>query len=327
MSRRQSQDGLAEAFMHPTLGRNAELEALAKKIDWISVETLLSPLRSGRRGAPPYPALMMLKALLLQQWWRLSDPGLEEALRDRLSFRRFVGLSADQAAPDHATLWRFRQALAEAGLERAVFETINAQLATQGLVVKAGTMIDASLIEAQSVPPKVPDPRALEPGASKLVRVSREPEADWTRRGAKRVFGYKLHVAMDRGSGLVRAARLTPASRNETLEADGLMQGDEREVWADKAYDSNTRSAALKARGIKNRICRRANKHHRLSHWAERRNALIGQVRGQVETVFAVLKRHYGHGRARYLTLRRNQTDLLFALIAMNLRRALVLTS
>jgi IS5 family transposase len=287
------------------------------------VEKALAGLRDGRRGKPPYPALLMFKALLLQQWYGLSDPGLEEALCDRMSFRRFVGLAGDQAAPDHATLWRFRQALSKAGLDRAAFEAVSAQLDAQGLILRQGTLIDASLIAAQSRPPAPPAPDQTPPGASRLTRSDREPDADWTRRGASRFFGYKVHLAVDRGSNLIRRVVMTPASVNDTVVADDLMLGDEKELWADKAYDSHARRARLRSLKVKNRICQRGNKHHAPSPWALKRNRAIARIRGRVETAFAVLKRHYRHGRARYLTLQRNQTDLTLACLAMNLRKAL----
>jgi len=313
--------------MHPSVGRNEQLEEISGHLDWASLEVVLGQVRPGKRGAPSYPALLMFKALLLQQWYALSDPGLEQALSDRMSFRRFVGLSADQAAPDHSTLWRFRQALAEQELDRAAFEAVNGQLDGAGLIVRQGTLIDASLIPAASRPPKKPDPKNLVEGASLLVKAPHEPDADWTRRGGKRFFGYKLHLNMDRGSQLVREMTLTPASINDTSAADGLIMGDEQEVWADKAYDSHERRARLKAAKLKNRIMRRGNKHHPESRWSKRRNDLIGKVRGRVETAFAILKRHYGRGRARYRTLIRNQADMLLACTAMNLRRAMTLTA
>lgn len=327
MGHRKSQAGFAEAFMHPSLGRNPQLDEIGEHLDWAALETVLRDLRPGKRGGPPYPALLMFKALLLQQWYGLSDPGLEQALLDRMSFRRFVGLSADQAAPDHSTLWRFRQALAAQGLDRAAFEAVGAQLDGAGLIVRQGTLIDASLIAAASHPPRKPKPEEIEAGASLLVRTPREPDADWTRRGGKRFFGYKAHLAMDRGSQLVRQVELTPASVNDTTMADELILGDEAEVWADKAYDSHERRARLKAAKVKNRIMRRGNKHHPETRWCKRRNDLIGKVRGRVETGFAILKRHYDRGRARYRSLMRNQTDLVLACIAMNLRRAMVLTA
>lgn len=324
MAVRSSQSGLAEAFLHPSVGRNDRLETIAERIDWTVVAKALTGLRDGRRGKPPYPALLMFKALLLQQWYGLSDPGLEEALCDRMSFRRFVGLAGDQAAPDHATLWRFRQALTKAKLDQAAFEAVAEQLDAQNLIVRQGTLIDASLITGQSRPPAPPaDPS--DPGASKLVGSEREPDAAWTRRGSARIFGYKAHIAVDRGSNLIRRVFLTPASVNDTVVADALIIGDEKEVWADKAYDSHARRLRLKAAGTKNRICRRGNKHHPASPWSNKRNRAIAKIRGRVETTFAILKRHYGKGRARYLTLKRNQTDLVLACIAINLRKALVL--
>lgn len=322
---RGSQSGMAEAFLHPSVGRNERLETIAGRIDWAVVDRALSGLKPGRMGPPPYPTLLMFKALVLQQWYGLSDPGLEEALCDRMSFRRFVGLAGDQAAPDHSTLWRFRQALAGAGLDQAAFEAVVAQLDAQGLIVRQGTLIDASLIVAQTRPPAPPAEGEIEPGASRLVGSDREPDADWTRRGSTRFFGYKAHIAVDKGSSLVRRVMMTPASVNDTTPADSLILGDEREVWADKAYDSHARRARLKDMGIKNRICRRGNKHHAHSPWSQKRNRAIASIRGRVETLFAILKRHYHHGRARYLTLQRNQTDIIMACIAINLRRAMVL--
>lgn len=317
------QGSLAESLLPAGLGANSDLERIATLLDWDAIAARLSGLRSGAYGAPSFPALLMLKALLLQQWYRLSDPGLEAALNERLSFRRFVGLGLEAAGPDHSTLWRFRQALAEGGLDREVFAAVNAQLSAHGLLVRQGTLIDASLIEAASAPPP-PGPGTE--GASRLVGSAREPDADWTRRGARRHFGYKAHVAVDAGSALVREARLSPASVNDTELADQLVQGDEAAVYADKAYDTHARRRGLRARGIRPRIMYRPSKHHKLTPRQQQANSLIGRVRGRVETAFAVLKRHYAQGRACYLTLARNAARLLLACTAMNLRRALVLT-
>ena len=313
--RAKGQLSLADGLVHQRAGQNARLTRIETLIDWAAVERLLAPLRSAR-GAPGYPALTLLRALLLQQWYELSDPGLEEALADRLSFRRFVGLALDQSVPDHSTLWRFREALSKAGLAEAVFAAINRQLAGRGMVIKQGTLIDATLVAAQAAPPSF---RGATP--------SHDRDAAWTRREGtgKKHFGYKAHIAVDQGSGLVRGAILTPANVNDTEPADGLIQGDERAVYADKAYDSHARSARLKAAGIKNRIMRRGNKHHALSARQRQRNRLIAKIRAAVETVFAVLKRSYGYRRVRYFGLARNRTQLALLCMALNLRRALVL--
>lgn len=330
--RTDEQLSLAEALMHPRLGTNARLERIDALIDWRGVSCALVKLRQGERGAPPYPALVMFKALLLQQWYGLSDPGLEEALSDRLSFRRFVGLGLDDATPDHATLWRFRAALQARGVAVAAFAEIHRQLDALGLIVRQGTLIDASLVAAAVAPPppakqneQVPPPDGQSP--SKLASSAVEPDAAWTRRGRRYHFGDKAHLAIDQGSGLVREALLTPANVNDTEPADQLIQGDEEAVYADQAYDTRRRRAALKASGTKDRIMHRPNKHHpELPRWKARHNRLIAPLRARVETGFAILKRHYGLHRARYFSLARNQAKLTLACIAMNLRRTLVLT-
>lgn len=304
--------GFAEAFMAPGIGSNRRLERIEELFDWARFERLLKPVRSdlGRKG---YPSLALFKALLLQQWYGLSDPGLEEALLDRLSFRRFCGFSLEDATPDETTFVRFRQALAERGLAEKLFGEVNRQLETLGLVLKAGSLIDASLVEAS-----VSRPLGAAGERSRL-----DPEANWTRRGRKGYFGYKAHLAIDQGSDLIRAAILTPAKTAESEVADGLIQGDERAVYADKAYEHKDRRRRLKARGIKDRIMHRSHKNQpALPHWQQRRNRLIAPIRANVERLFGLIKRSYGYRRVRYRGIEKNQAHLFILCIAVNLRRA-----
>jgi IS5 family transposase len=129
----------------------------------------------------------------------------------------------------------------------------------------------------------------------------RDPEAGWTaQEGKKRCYGYKLHVAMDQGSRIVRRLLLTPANVNETVPADDLVIGDEQRVYADKAYDSHARRKALPARGIRNGIMRRAARFHPLGRWALRRNAMLRVRRAPIEPLFALIKHVYGFARAPY---------------------------
>lgn len=310
---------------------NAFLERASALLDWVAVEEILSPLRSGTMGAPSYPVVIVFRALLLQQWYGLSDPGLEESLGDRLSFRRFCGIPIEQKTPDHTTIWRFRERLAESGLAEAAFNCITSQIEQAGLVLKKGTLIDASLVPAAVNKPAPPE-EDLPPDAdgrpgSKLVRSPLDPDAAWTKKDGRRHFGYKAHVALDTGSRIVRRAMLTPANVNETSCADDLICGDERAVYADKAYDSKERSAALKARGIRNRIMRRW--HWRWpppSRWQQRRNALLVIRRAPIEPLFALLKAVYRFSRARYRGLVRNAGALQLAVTAMNIKRWTILT-
>jgi len=312
MSRQLS---LADALVDRRLGSNRALERIDGLIDWSAVERLLSALRGGATGRPPYPALMMLKAHYLQVLYDLSDPGLEEALLVRLDFRRFCGLSLDDPTPDETTICRFRLAAAAAAvLERCLCE-INRQLDARGLMLKKGTLMDATIVAATHRPPKKEAGMgATHPG---------EPGADWTRKNGKAHFGYKLHVGVDEGSGLIRKAVFTPARTQDNEVAERLISGDEAAVYADRIYDSKARRAALKRRGIKDRIMHRRHKYMpALPHWQAVRNRLISRRRAPVESVFSALKRIYRKGRTRCHSLAANAADFLAFATVFNLRRA-----
>ena len=322
--RRIGQLSFADEAVAAAAGGNEVLERISKLLDWGRIEALLVEIRSGQMGAPGYPSLLMFKALLLQRWYALSDPALEEALKDRLSFRRFVGLALSEAIPDHTTLWRFRQALGPKLSER-VFDEIGRQIEMSGFVMKQGTLIDASLIPAAVNPPKRPKeplpPDADGRPASKLVKSELDPDAAWTKKGGKYHFGYKLHVALDKTSRIIRRIPTTPANINESLKADQLICGDERCVYADKAYDSEKRSAELALRGIENAIMRRGHPKRPLTCDDVCRNKQIARHRGAIEPIFNLFKNVYGFARARYRGLARNSTAFTLAAIAMNLKR------
>ena len=318
MHRVSKQGDPAFGLLPAGLGRNARLERIARAFDWAALERLVAGIYAAPTGRPSYPPLGLFKALLLQQWYGLSDPALEEALADRLSFRRFVGLAPAEGTPDHSTLSRFRKALRSAGLDEALMSEIARQLEERGLLIKAGTLLDATLVEAQVRRPA----RTAGPGAQS----PQDPQAAWTRKGRQSHFGYKAHVAVDAGSGLIRRAILTPARINESLVADELICGDERAVYGDRAYENKQRRARLKALGIKDRLLHRSHKNQAgLPHWQQVRNRLIGPIRAGVERVFGTLKRGYGYGRVRYVGLARNLTQLRLLVCAYNLRRAVAL--
>jgi IS5 family transposase len=314
------QESFIDALLPAGFGRNERLERIDGLIDWEGVVRLIGKVRSGETGRPPYEPLAMFKALLLQQWYGLSDPGLEEALLDRVSFRRFCGLALDAATPDETTLCRFRNALRQAGLGEALFQEVLAQLEAAGFVLKTGTLIDATLVRSSGrTPPSGSTPRGTE------SRSAHDPDADWTRhgRGRRLFFGYKAHIAVDRGSGLIRARRLTGAKTYESEVADDLVLGDEKAVYADKAYEQRARRQALKRRGIKDRIQHRRHKHQKaLPPWQAVRNQLIGRIRQAVERTFSQLKGRYRFARMRYRGLDANAFHLDLIAIAYNLRTA-----
>lgn len=316
MHRTKGQLGFGDAWLLAGLGRNERLDRLDELIDWGKIEGIVSTLHAAREGRKAYPPLTMVKVLLLQQWYGLSDPRLEEALSDTLSFRRFVGLGMQDGTPDHSTVSRFRQAMSEQALDAQLFDEIARQLDARGLVLKRGTLMDATIVEAQASKP------AIKAGSAAKSEV--DPDADWTRKGGRSYFGYKAHIAADEGSGLIRRVILTPARTNESEVADALILGDEGAVYGDKAYESKARRRLLKARGIKDRIMHRSHKNQtRLPYWQGRRNVLIAPIRAGVERIFGTLKRCYGYTCVRYFSLAANMTQLRLLAVAYNLRRAM----
>ena len=296
----------------PQAGGNQRLDRLSALVKWYRFEKLISHLRDEKGpGQPGYPVLVLFRALLLQSLYGLSERELEEALGDRLSFKRFVGLSLEDATPDHTVLNRFRNQLVEQGLLEKLFGELDRQLENAGVILKRGTMLDATLIQAVSAPPKEDRP-------------SNDPDARFTKRQGKggSTFGYKAHMGVDEGSGLIRAVLTTPANVNDTTPADELIRGDEAVVWADAAYDTHARRARLKAEGKKPRIARRPNRHHpELPPRLKRYNLLIARRRATVETTFATLKRRMRLTCIRYVGITKASGQILLASIAFNMRR------
>jgi IS5 family transposase len=316
MARRDlRQLGLADSLVLRRGRKSAWLEQLDQVLDWPAVERIVAGVYASREGGLSYPLLTYIKLLLLQQWHGLSDEGLEAAVDDRLSFRRFAGIPLSESVPDHSSIWRFREQLARRGLaERLLFE-INRQLDAKGLIVRQGTLIDATILEAAVRPP----------GGDAGEVSARDPQAGWTKKNGKSRFGYKGHVAVDEGSGLVRQAIMTPADVHDSLKADELVQGDEAAVYADKAYDSQVRRAGLTSRGIKPCIMHKAKRNKPLKPWQVWMNKAVAPIRAGVERLFGTMKRTYGYRRVRYLGLERNDAQLQALCAAINLRRALAL--
>lgn len=297
--------------------RACPLDRILALMDWSALERVLGTIHAAPVGRPGYGPGVLLRCLLLQAWYGLSDPGLEEALADRLSFRRFVGLSLSDPVPDHSTLSRFRKRLADDGLTEAILAEVNRQLDAHGLILRKGTLVDASLVSANARRPRKDEPQDDRS----------DPDATWNAMPEDAPhFGYKAHVAVDRGSGLVRRAILTPANVSDKTPATRLIQGDERAFYADRGYDGWWLEEALRKRGVANRVMGVNYVRRRLTPAQRTRNRRIGRIRAAVERVFAVMKLWYGYRRVRYRSLARNDVQLQVLCAAMNLRRALVLT-
>jgi IS5 family transposase len=313
----RGQFSFVEALLPQGLGRSGRLDRLSSLVKWYRFEKILARLREPNApGRPPYDSLLMFKALLLQSLYGLSDSELEEALADRLSFRRFVGLALDETVPDHTTLNRFRNLLVEEKLLEKLFAELDRQLDNAGLILRRGTMLDATLIETAAARPPS--------GLAEEETPSSDPDAGFTRRQGKpgSTYGYKAHVGVDQFSGLIRRVVTTAANVNDTVEADRLICGDEAQVLADAAYHTKARELWLKQRGIKARLMRRPNRHHpQLPARLKRFNWLIARQRFAVETTFATWKNRMGFNAIRYRGLTKAAGQVLLASMAFNMRR------
>jgi IS5 family transposase len=226
-------------------------------------------------------------------------------------------LALADPVPDHSTLSRFRSELVRRGLSEPLLAELNRQLDAKGLMVKTGTLIDASLVRADGRRPRTDEP----------VEGRSDQDASWNAMPEKPLFGYKAHVAVDHGSGLVRQAILTPANVSDKTPFLALVQGDEQAVYADKGYDGWWYRRELAERGIADGIMAASYWRRPLDAAGRARNRAIGKLRAPVERTFAILKRWYGYRRVRYRSLVKNALQLQLLAVAMNLRRALVLAA
>jgi IS5 family transposase len=305
---------LADSLLGNNKKLNQRLDKVSRLVDWKPFEMKLKQIYSSSCGRPSRPVLLLFKCLLLQAWYNLSDYALEEVLDDRLSFRRFVGLSVAQTAPDHSVFSRFRDQLIQHGLHDQLFSELNHQLEVLGLIVKKGTLVDATVIEA--APKKPPQNKDGTAGKS-----PEDPEADWTKKGGKYLFGYKAHMGVDQSSELIRRIAMTPAHVHDGEMLEQVLSGDEDWAFADKAYDSEKNQNILKKKKIGNGILMKGTCNRKLSREEKMCNRILSKLRCPVERVFGTLKRSYRYSRARYLGLKKNFLQLTIMSMAYNLRR------
>ena len=294
-------------------GRIDALFEVSRLVNWDRLAVLFRDVHAARRGEASFPPLAMFKVLLLQKWHCLSDPAMEAALADRLSFLRFAGFSLDDRTPDHTTIWRFREALGTLGLiERAMAE-LDAQLSMAGLKMKSGTIVDASLVTSAARRPKMNEPKdsPVDPQAS-FGRSSERGNYS---------FGYKAHVAVDAATSLVRRVIVTPAHVQEVSVLPGLLDKAAGTLYADRGYDSGAARAMAAGRGLGDGLMLRRRGSTPLTHAQQKRNDGISAIRRRVEKVFGTMKRSYRMGRMRACTMLRNTTDITLFAIAYNLRR------
>ncbi len=274
------QTSFADAFVQAYSKGGGFLEALMKTIEWPAFDVIFSQINANTKGAPGYPPLTMFRIVLLQQWYNLSDTAAEEAVRGRLSFRRFCGIPLDAETPDHSSIWRFRQSLDRFGLSEKLLAEVNRQLDARGLIVKKGTLVDATIIAASVKRP---------PYGEGQVN-PRDPDASLTLKNNKTYFGYKAHIAVDQDSDLIRRAEMTSADLHDSQRGEAMIQGDEAAYYADKAYDSKALREKLAEQGIDDNIAYKARRNKPLKNWQKWFNTTVSSVRSGVERSNATMK-------------------------------------
>jgi IS5 family transposase len=297
------------------------LQEIDEWIDWQPLYDIGRRIdKTGPKGGQPRkPVRWMIRGLFLQYLYQLSDPQLEDHLIDRLSFRRFAGLPLDQTVPDFTTFWRFREALAGEGLVEELFEEITAQLEAKGLLLKQGTVVDATIINSVNRP--LSDNKRDELAGDPSPQI--DTDANSTKKGGTYYFGYKGHIGVDVGSKLIRKIAFTPAAPHDSTVLEDLVSEDERSLFGDKAYGRDSLKQMARDDGWYYGILDKGKRGDPLSSSQKKRNKRHQQVRSQVEHPFASIKDRYGLRWAKAKTKVRNKARFVMASICWNIERGI----
>ena len=275
--------------------REIFLERIDSLVPWDRLEGRIRPFypKAGR-GRRPYELSAMLRIHCVQLFYNLSDPGMEDMLYEVESVRRFVGLRLAGPLPDETTILNFRHLLEEHELGRSLFEEVNRHLESQGLRLREGTIVDASLIEA--------------PSSTKNRAGGRDPEMRQTKKGNEWHFGMKVHIGADAETGVVHSVTTTPANVHDVTEAHRLLHGGEKRVWCDAGYQGVGKRVENRELGVEWQVAMRPGRRRQLEPGSyealeERRKT---SIRAKVEHPFLYVKRHFGYAKVRYRGLAKN---------------------
>lgn len=279
----------------------AEMNAV---MPWAKLIALIEPhYPKAGNGRQPLPLERMLRVYFMQQWFNLSDPQAEDSLYDIEPMRRFAGIElAEDVVPDETTILRFRHLLEEHRLTEAIFAEVRALLEARSLLLKSGTIVDATIIAA--------------PSSTKNATEERDPEMHQTKKGKNWHFGMKLHIGTDK-KGLVHSVATGPANEADITRLDDLLHGEEKELYGDQAYWSEDHRQQCKHAGIRYRVNRRAKPGKELTEHQKLINRSRSRRRAWGEFPFHVVKRLWGFAKVRYRGLHKN-TVRAFAMFALS---------
>ena len=310
--------------------REKFLAEMEQVVPWARLLGALEPhYPKGKRGRPPVGLERMLRLYFVQQWYGLSDEGLEDAVSDSAAIRNFVGIDlGHEEAPDATTVLKFRRLLEEHKLTAVLFEEINAHLRERGLMMREGTMVDATIINA--------------PTSTKNRDKARDPEMHQTKKRNQWYHGMKAHIGADAESGLVHSTHYTAANESDVAHTHEVLHGQEDDVFLDAGYTGvHKREEILKAQAegaIKSdvqwsvamkRSRLKAMAEGPLKQWTQALEKVKAQIRARVEHPFHVVKNLFRHRKARYRGLTKNgaHCDTLFALANLVIAKKALLQS
>lgn len=291
--------------------RELFLEKMEALIPWQKIEQpLIKHYAKGRIGRPRYALKIMLRIHVMQLVYNLSDPAMEDSLYEIESMRRFAGLRLSENIPDETTILNFRHFLEQHKFGKRIFETVNQHLQTKGLMLREGSIVDATIIEA--------------PTSTKNAGGQRDPEMHQTKKGNEWHFGMKMHIGVDDSLGLIHSITTTPANEHDITQADKLLHGDEKRVWGDAGYQGVDKREEHTERDVNWFIAMRPGKRAKLakSNPMAQAEKIKASVRAKVEHGFFYIKRMFGYSKVRYRGLEKN-TERLHVLAALaNLLKA-----
>ena len=292
--------------------REIFLGEMEQVVPWAPLLKLIEPLYPvAGRGRRPYPIEAMLRVHLMQNWFGLSDPAMEEALYEIVSMRHFAGLSLEEGIPDETTILNFRRLIETNELAPLIFDRINAHLSRKGLMLKRGTIVDATIIAA--------------PSSTKNAGGERDPEMHQTKKGNQWYFGMKAHIGVDAESGLVHTVVTTPANEADVEVADELLHGKEKVVYADAGYTgadkrSRRRKLTWQIAAKRGRILAMPDGPQKRA--LQRREHDKASIRARVEHPFQTVKGFFGYTKVRFRGLAKNTAHILMLFALANLHRA-----
>ena len=311
------------------------LVGLIKHVDFAvlatGIDTALPRPSRAKGGRPPYPTVLMIQILVLQQLYNLADDALEYQLLDRRSFLTFLGLTESSTIPDAKTIWLFRDRLAQAELGSQLFDQVQQQLLAHGYLARCGQIVDASLVQAPVQRNKREEAEIVKQSIMPTTwkapkRAQKDVDGKWTKKHGKNHFGYKLHASVDKRYKVIRKLIVTDAAVADTTVFEELLDPNNtsRDVYADRGYPSAKREADLKQAGWRVHIQRKGTATKAISATQKRRNRRIATPRARVEHVFGALAQ-MGGKLVRCMGIVRTTFALNLKAASYNLKRMVFL--